>query len=319
MISNTQIVNRTAQTLLSLALCTCGCIAQESSAPANPANRGWTVRGHIPLEKFVIYSHRGAGELVPENTLAAFEKGWLMGTVPEADMRTPRDGIIVTFHDANLKRTVETTDAEFKKKGIGDLTFAEVSKLDVGGWKGRQFAGLRVPQLSEVFERMRGKPQRQLCLDFKYVDLKRVAELVRSSGVEKQVVLATTDYDVVRQWKTLLPDAPAMIWMGEPEVKLKERLDTLRAVGFAGINRLQFHPRANTNSASAEPFTISRAFLRATADEMRARGIVFEAFPRGITDPKAYWQLLDLGVATFSTDYPELAVKAVRDYYHRER
>ncbi len=99
MISDTQIVNRTAQTLLSLALCTCGCVAQESSVPANTANRSWTVRGHIPLEKFVIYSHRGAGELVPENTLAAFEKGWQMGTVPEAALRTTRDWHHVPFHD----------------------------------------------------------------------------------------------------------------------------------------------------------------------------------------------------------------------------
>ncbi len=28
-------------------------------------------------------------------------------------------------------------------------------------------------------------------------------------------------------------------------------------------------------------------------------------------------KLLDLGVASFSTDYPELALKAVRDYYER--
>ncbi len=56
-----------------------------------PPTTGWTVRGNIPLQQFVIYSHRGAGELVPENTLAAFEMGWKLGTVPEADMRTTRE------------------------------------------------------------------------------------------------------------------------------------------------------------------------------------------------------------------------------------
>lgn len=279
----------------------------------------WTVRGNIPLQQFVIYSHRGAGELVPENTLAAFEKGWQLGTVPEADMRTTRDGVLVAFHDANFKRTVKTSDPELKKKGVSDLTFAELALLDVGGWKSQEFAGLRVPKLAEVFEQMRSRPDRRLCLDFKYVDLKQLADLVHAHGVDKQVVLATTDYEVVKQWKKFLPDAPAMLWMGEPEPKLKERLAVLRTVNFAGVDRIQFHPRANTNSPALEPFTISRAFLRATADELRGRGIAFEAFPRGITDPKAYWQLLDLGVATFSTDYPEMAVKAVRDYYARER
>jgi glycerophosphoryl diester phosphodiesterase len=184
----------------------------------------WTVSGHNPLEDFVIYSHRGAGELLPENTIAAFQKGWEMGTVPEADMRTTRDGVIVAFHDPTFKRTVKSASAELKKKGVPDLTFAELSKLDVGLWKGEQFQGLRVPRLAEVLDLMRGQPKRRLCLDFKYVDLRQLAKEAGSHGVEKQVVLATTDYAVIRQWKKLLPDYQTMLWMGEPEDKLKERL-----------------------------------------------------------------------------------------------
>lgn len=275
----------------------------------------WTVRGHIPVERFVIHSHRGAGDMVPENTTAAFEMGWKLGTVPEADMRTTTDGVIVAFHDANFKRTVKTKDAALKKKGVSDLTFAELSALDVGGWKGPQFAGLRAPKLSEVFELMRGKPERQLCLDFKYVDLKQLAGEVHRGGVSKQVVFATTDYRLLREWKTLLPDSETLLWLAGADDELKPRLAEARAVGFAGITHLQFHPRANPDKASPEPFTISRALLRSTAEEMRSHGILFMALPRDITDEKLYWQLLDLGVASFSTDYPELALKAVRDYY----
>lgn len=33
---------------------------------------------------------------------------------------------------------------------------------------------------------------------------------------------------------------------------------------------------------------------------------------------KAYWQSLDLSVVSFSTDYPELALQAVRGYYRRQ-
>lgn len=317
-------MNRCIQSVIAISIFTSACVAQvaERSSPAVSApelSKGqWTVRGHIPFEQFVIYSHRGAGELAPENTIAAFELGWKMGTVPEADMRTTRDGILVAFHDASFKRIVNTTDAALKKQGVSDLTFAELSKLDVGSWNGDQFAGLRVPKLSEVFALMRGQPERRLCLDYKHVDLKHLAEEVRSHGVEQQTILATTDYEVIREWKKLLPGSVTMLWMSEPETRLKVRLEQLRAVDFAGINRIQFHPRANTNSASIEPFTLSRSFLRAVADETRSRRIVFEVFPRDITDPKAYWQLLDLGVASFSTDHPQLTIKAVRDYYARE-
>jgi glycerophosphoryl diester phosphodiesterase len=307
--------------LLSVCLTACGgaaASAQSSAAaaaPTAPAQPQWTVRGHIPIEQFVIHSHRGAGALVPENTLAAFEKGWAMGTTPEADMRTTADGIIVAFHDANFKRTVNTKDAALRKKGVRDLTYAELSRLDVGGWQGPQFAGLRVPKISEVFQSMRGRPERQLCLDFKYVDLQQLAAEVRSNGVAKQVVFATTDYKILRQWKALLPDSETLMWLAGDDSQLAPRLAELRAAGFADITHLQLHPRPNPDKSSAEPFTVSRALIRSLGEEMRSHHIRFMAFPRDTTDPKAYRQLLDLGVASFSSDYPELALKAVHDYY----
>jgi hypothetical protein len=39
------------------------------------AGTNWTVRDHVPLEKFVIRAHRGAGVLAAENTVAALEPG----------------------------------------------------------------------------------------------------------------------------------------------------------------------------------------------------------------------------------------------------
>src|SRR4051812_44789118 len=74
---------------------------------APDAKTQWTVRGHILPNKFVIQSHRGAGVLAPENTLEAFELGWKLGTVPESDLRTTKDGVIVAFHDNNFSRVVK--------------------------------------------------------------------------------------------------------------------------------------------------------------------------------------------------------------------
>jgi glycerophosphoryl diester phosphodiesterase len=254
---------------------------------------------------------------VPENTIAAFEMGWKLGTVPEADMRTTKDGVIVAFHDGNFKRTVKTDDPELKKKGVSDLTYDELSKLDVGGWKSPKFAGLRAPKISDVFKLMRGRPERHLCLDFKYVDLKQLAAEVKSAGVAKQIVFATTDYKVLLEWKALLPDSETLMWISGNDAEVQPRLTELRAAKFAGITDLQLHPRANTDSKSGEPFTISKALFLSLGAEMRSHRILFMAYPREITDPSAYWQLLDLGVESFSSDYPELAVKAVRDYYKR--
>ena len=79
------------------------------------------------------------------------------------------------------------------------------------------------------------------------------------------------------------------------------------------------HVRLDTNNLVAEPFDLSRAFLRSTGEELRWRGILYQSLPWGVAEPKVYWQLLDLGVASFATDHPEVTLKAVRDYYAMAR
>src|ERR1044071_6274608 len=123
-----------------LTLCTLLLVPRPAPAADKPPS-DWTVRNNLPPEKFVIQSHRGAGELAPENTLEAFELGWKLGTTPESDLRTTSDGVIVAFHDANFERTVKNAPPELQKKGVKDISFAELSKLDVGGWKGEKFEG----------------------------------------------------------------------------------------------------------------------------------------------------------------------------------
>src|SRR6266511_3576027 len=131
---------------------------------AEPDN-AWNVCDHVPLEKFVIQSHRGAGELAPENTVEAFELGWKFGTYPEADVRTTKDGMIVAFHDNDFSRVVKNISPEMAKKGVADVTFEELGKLDVGSWLGDQFKGRRISKIASVLELMKGRPERHLYLD----------------------------------------------------------------------------------------------------------------------------------------------------------
>src|SRR3954463_4629925 len=135
-------------------------MAQSESKPSN-----WTIRGNVPPDQFVIQCHRGAGELAPENTLEAFELGWKLNCVPEADLRTTKDGVIVTFHDENFARVVRTDDEALKKKGVKDLTWEELKKLDVGSWKGESFTGRHVSTIQEAFALMTDHPERRMYLD----------------------------------------------------------------------------------------------------------------------------------------------------------
>lgn len=285
------------------------------AAQTNGTVSNWTIRDHVALTNFVIQSHRGAGELAPENTLEAFELGWKLGTVPESDLRTTSDGVIVAFHDDNFQRVVKGASPELQKKGVADITFAELSKLDVGGWKGDQFQGRHVSKMSEVFALMDGRPARQLYLDIKNVDLKQLAAEVREHHVGSQVILASTHHEVIREWKGLIPESQTLLWMGGTQAALKKRMDDLRAANFDGVTQLQVHIHFNTNSASTEPFTLSRKFIRSVGDELRPRGILYQTLPYGATNAGVYWQLLDLGVASFATDHPDVTLQAVADFY----
>jgi glycerophosphoryl diester phosphodiesterase len=308
-----------AYTMAGTAVCACAAPIRPAVAAHFPSGSApsaqWTVRGHVPLEKFITQSHRGAGDLAPENTLDAFQLGWKLGTIPEADLRTTKDGVIVAFHDATFKRVVKGATPALQKKGVADVTFPELLKLDVGAWRGEGFVGRHVSKITEVFDLMRGKPERRLYLDIKNVDLSQLATEVRQHEVAGQIILASTDYDLICRWKRLVPESQTLHWMGGTEAALKKRLGALRTANFEGITQLQLHVRLNTNGPAAEPFDLSRALLRSTGEELRQRGILYQSLPWGVAEPKVYWQLLDLGVASFATDHPDVTLKAVRDYY----
>ncbi|MDQ7743409.1 glycerophosphodiester phosphodiesterase [Hydrogenophaga pseudoflava] len=90
-------------------------------------------------------AHRGAGQLAPENTLAAFRLGAQHGyRMAECDAKLSADGVVFLLHDDTLDRT---TDGQ----GLaGDHAWAELSLRDAGSWHSRQYAGERLPTLEGV-------------------------------------------------------------------------------------------------------------------------------------------------------------------------
>ena len=287
------------------------------------AEATWSARDHIPLDEFVVQSHRGAGILSEENTRQAFELGWKLNTIPEADVRTTADGVFVPFHDSNFSRLVKDAGPELAKQGVEDVTFAELSRLDVGSWKGEEFADRHVPRLSDIFDLMRGHPDRRLYLDLKQVDLEQLARAVRQAGVEHQVILASTKYDQLRHWKSLLPQAKTLLWMGGAEAELNQRFEKLRKTGFADLTQVQIHVHLKGDAQavrpdSQDPFQESDAFLIARGEELRDHDILFQTLPYGGSTPEIYRKLLNLGVMSFATDHPRATWKAIRQYYGQQ-
>ena len=90
-------------------------------------------------------AHRGAGRLAPENTLAAMRLGAAHGyRAFECDVKLSADGVPLLLHDATLDRTTNA------RGPAGTRSWAELSRLDAGGWHSRAFAGEPIPSLAAV-------------------------------------------------------------------------------------------------------------------------------------------------------------------------
>jgi glycerophosphoryl diester phosphodiesterase len=92
-----------------------------------------------------IIAHRGASGEAPENTLAAIQLAWRQNAdAVEIDVYLSKDGKIVTIHDGDTRRVAGVD------KRVVDQTLAELKALDVGAWRGSQWAGQKIPTLSET-------------------------------------------------------------------------------------------------------------------------------------------------------------------------
>ncbi len=284
------------------------------ASAADPKSE-WNLRDHIALSDVVVQSHRGAGVLMPENSVEAFELAWGLGTIPEADLRTTRDGVIVAFHDENFRRILPSASPETQARGIKDFSWVEVAKLDIGGWKGDKFTGQRVPQMTDVYATLRRQPRRRLYIDIKNVDLEQLSREARQAGVTAQLILASTDYALIRRWKRLAPDSSTLHWMGGTEEVLAGRIADLRKTKFDSITQLQIHVRIAPDGAA----TPSPGFLLRVGAELRSHGILFQTLPWQSSAPALFRRLMDLGCASFATDYPDVLMKTIREYYAEKR
>jgi glycerophosphoryl diester phosphodiesterase len=90
-------------------------------------------------------AHRGAGQLAPENTLAAFRMGAANGyRMFECDAKLSADGVVFLMHDATLERTTNGHGPSAAR------TWSALSQLDAGSWHSSRFAGEPLTTLADL-------------------------------------------------------------------------------------------------------------------------------------------------------------------------
>jgi glycerophosphoryl diester phosphodiesterase len=168
-----------------------------------------------------LQAHRGAAGLAPENTLAAFRTAIELGVdAAELDLQATKDGVVVVIHDDTVDRT---TDGRGR---IGDLTLAEIKRLDAGVKFGAAFQGERVPTLRELIDLVKagGNQRFRLNLEIKFVegregqpaDLEeRVLAVLGETGFLDRVITQSFHHAAAAKMKRLAPSIPAGLLVGQ--------------------------------------------------------------------------------------------------------
>jgi glycerophosphoryl diester phosphodiesterase len=178
-----------------------------------------------------IIAHRGSSSDRPENTLASYRRAIeAQATALEADIRTTKDGALISLHDADVRRTTNG-------KGLArDLSLSELQQLDAGSWFDSKFAGEKIPTLRQVLELCRGKID--VLLDLQETGeehAQRVTAEVRKFGEPKRIVLGIRTVEHARQFRKLLPEARQIGLIPNPEA--------IDSFAQAGVETIRLWPK----------------------------------------------------------------------------
>lgn len=154
----------------------------------------------------LIFAHRGASTLAPENTLPAFAKAIELGADGvELDVHLTQDGVPVVLHDADLGRYTSS------HRVVWDTPFRALQTIDVGRPFHADFTGTRIPTLTQVLTLLAASPL-QINLEIKSQPYWHfgievaVVRAVREFGLESRVIISSFSPLVLWRLARLAPD-----------------------------------------------------------------------------------------------------------------
>ncbi len=110
-------------------------------------------------DKPLLFAHRGASSIAPENTKISFEKAVETGCRGiELDVHLTLDRNLVVIHDSTLTRTCRVFNASTglfenpPSSRVEDMTLNEIKQYDAGIWFSKEFEGQKVQTLEEVLD-----------------------------------------------------------------------------------------------------------------------------------------------------------------------
>ena len=261
--------------------------------------RPWAYRAAgpatVPGDKNTAYpracSHRGFNTFAPENSMAAFGLAVALGAPElELDVWATKDHRLVVCHDASVDRTSNGTGR------ICDLTWDEISKLDIGAKHSPQLTGLRFPLLDDVLRQFSNQVILNIHIksvskdveEYDHDDFRRLVDLIYQYDCQNHVYIAGEE-DVLRTALKLAPELPRCALDRYQDFKLVE---IAKRFGCAKVQLCKNRK--------------GYCFNQEMVDEAKAAGIRCNVF--WSDDPEETRWMLEMGIDTILTnDYLRIA------------
>lgn len=240
----------------------------------------------------LVFAHRGARDIAPENTLAAFQAALDVGADGiELDVCRCASGEIVVIHDDSIDRTTNGSGS------VATIKLSALKALDAGAWFDARFAGEQIPTLREVFELVNGRML--MNIEIKGRALRgdgiesEIAEMVRHFGMDHKVILSSFNPAALVRARRVAPHLPRGMLFARPYPA---------ALSFAWL-RPWVRPQA------LHPY-----YSEVTPEWLaRARQCGYRVNPWTINEEADLRRMAELGVDSLITDHPALALRIVRE------
>jgi glycerophosphoryl diester phosphodiesterase len=250
----------------------------------------------------LVIGHRGCAGELPENTLAAFERGLAQGAVIlESDVHLTRDGEPVLIHDDEVDRCTEGSGR------VSGFDLAGLQKLDAGHRfspdRGRSHPfrerGHRIPSLREALARF---PDARFNLELKENRpglVERTLEVVVQSGRAHHTLLTSANDALMHHLREQVAarDVPVALGASTGEVA---------AFAVAAL-RGEAPPPGPMALQIPTHFGDRPLVTSELVEHAHAHGVQIHVWT--INEPDEMTRLLELGVDGLVTDFPARMVE----------
>lgn len=293
---------------------------------------------------FDLQGHRGARGLLPENSLAGFERAIELGvTTLELDIAITSDGVLVIHHDRELNPDIarDATGRWIDKAPdpIHAMRWTDLQAYDIGRLKpGTPYAarhaeqqaidGTRVPRLSELFALVRRLDNQRIrfAIETKLSPqapaetppaeafATALVDEIRQAGMQQRVQILSFDWRTLQVVQRIAPEMPTVYITAQQD--WIDNIGAGRPAGSPWTAGIQFRDHGSVprmiRAAGGQVWSVFHGDLDA-AKLREAHALGLKVLAWTANDAALMRRLIDLGVDGLVTDRPDVAQRVLRE------